>query len=334
MSLEGGAAPPGQPRIRTFSYQARRQFGCSIGKIPLDLGLPCPNRRRGGCIFCRPAGFTPHYLGQSGDLAHQVAAGKTAFLHGRFTRYYAYFQQESCTAMPAEKLLPLLRQVLADTDCVGLILSTRPDLVAEDLLRPLAELVAESGRQCLFELGVQSAHQRSLAYLNRNHDFADFCQAAERIMAAGVFQLGAHLIFGIPGESEAEMLASLAAVCRCGVGHLKLHHLQVIRGTPLEALYRLGRVPLFSRQGYLDFLLRALPEIPAEVVIHRLWATAHPELLVAPRWQVLAGQLSRELQERMAVLGLWQGQRTVGGPAAGKTAGGLDGASGRNYGEG
>lgn len=304
------------PRIRTFSYHYRRKFGRSVGKIPLDVGVPCPNRQRGGCIFCRPAGFSPHYLGESGDLARQVAAGKAGLLQGRFRGYFAYFQQETCTAMPAERLLPLLREVLADPDCVGLILSTRPDFIEDALLGPLAELVTESARECLFELGVQSAHDRSLAFLNRNHGFAEFCRAAEKILATGAFQLGAHLIFGIPGESEDDMLASLAEVCRRGVTHLKLHHLQVIRGTPLESLYRLGRVPLFSREGYLEFLLRALPAIPADITLHRLWATAHPDLLVAPKWQVLAGQLSRELREKMAVLGLWQGQQAgLGGPA-------------------
>ncbi len=297
------------PLIRTFSYHCRQKYGRSMGKIPLDAGVVCPNRARGGCIFCRPAGFTPACLRKSDDIFLQVAAGKAGLLKGRFREYFAYFQQESCTAMPAEQLLPLLREVLKDPGCAGLILSTRPDCITKTLLHPLAELVRQTGKDCLFELGLQSVHEKSLTFLNRNHGFADFRGAAERIQAAGAFELGAHLIFGIPGESEAEMLASLAAVCRLGVTHLKLHHLQVIRDTALHDLYRLGKVPLFSREGYLEFLLRALPMIPADVTIHRLWSTAHPDLLVAPKWYILAGQLSRELQERMAERGIWQGQR-------------------------
>ena len=302
-------AEPGSPRIRTFSQYCRRKFGRSVGKIPLDAGVACPNRARGGCIFCRPAGFTPSCLRGGDDLARQVAAGKAMLLRGRFREYFAYFQQESCTAMPAGRLLALLREVLKDPGCVGLILSTRPDCIEDSLLAPLAELVRQSGKECLFELGLQSMHERSLTSLNRNHGFADFCEAAERIKAAGGFELSAHLIFGIPGESEADMLATLATVCRLGVTHLKLHHLQVIRDTPLHELHRSGKVPLFSREGYLEFLLRALPMIPEDVTIHRLWATSHPGLLVAPRWDVLTVQLGRELRERMAELGLWQGQR-------------------------
>lgn len=317
------AQPPGSgwqggeaPRIRTFSCHCREKYGTSAGKIPLDLGIPCPNRARGGCIFCRPAGFTPACLNKDDDLARQVAAGKTGLLHGRFRRYFAYFQQESCTAMPAGRLLPLLRGVLADPDCLGLILSTRPDCIEDSLLPPLADLVRRTRKDCLFELGVQSTHERSLTFLNRHHGFADFREAAARIKAAGCFELGAHLIFGIPGETEADMLASLTEVCRLGVTHLKLHHLQVIRDTPLHELYRRGRVDPYSLEGYLDFLLRALPHIPAGVILHRLWATAHPDLLVAPRWQVLTANLSGLLREKMAERDIRQGQRVEVRPLA------------------
>lgn len=295
--------------VRTFSSHYRQKYGRSVGKIPLDLGLPCPNREHGGCIYCRPAGFTPAYLRSTDTIARQIAEGRAKLLKGRFSRYLAYFQQETCTALPTERLLPFFRQVLADADCIGLILSTRPDYVADALLKPLADLVEESGKECLFELGLQSVHERSLKLLNRNHGFDDFHDAAGRIKTAGCFALGAHLIFGIPGESEEDMLLSLATVCGLGVTHLKLHHLQVIRDTALHALYEDGRVKLFSREEYLAFLLRALPIVPAGVIIHRLWATAHPALLVAPRWHTLAGELSRELQERMAAVGVWQGQR-------------------------
>ena len=296
------------PVLRTFSYHCQQKFGRSAGKIPLDLGQPCPNRIHGGCIFCRPAGFTPAYLRSTDTLAAQLAAGKAHLGKGRFKKYFAYLQQETCTAVPVERLLSALRQLLAEADCVGLILSTRPDCVADELLRPLADLVRTSGKECLFELGVQSVHERSLTLLNRHHSFADFRDAARRIQAAGCFELGVHLIFGIPGESEEDMLASLTTLCAMGIMHLKLHHLQVLKDTALATLYNEGRVTLFSRQGYLEFLLRALPLIPAGVTLHRLWATAHPELLLAPKWNCLTADLSALLRQKMAERGIWQGQ--------------------------
>jgi len=308
---------PGQPPLlNTFSRHYRARYGEPVGKIPIDIGLVCPNREKGGCIFCRPAGFTPGYLDGGDPLPLQVARGKEQLLRGRFRRYFAYLQQESCTALPARQLLPMLGSLLADPDCIGLILSTRPDLVHDELLRPLAILTAGSGKECLFELGMQSAHAGSLALLNRNHSFGDVVECVGRIRAAGPFGVGVHLIFGIPGEREEEMLASLAAACRLGVDALKLHHLQVIRDTPLHRMHLRQELALFSPEAYLEFLLRALPLIPARVVIHRLWATAHPELLVAPKWNILATHLSRQLQQRMYEQGTRQGAHADAGPAA------------------
>lgn len=300
------------PVLRTFSYHYRQKYGHGVGKIPLDLGQPCPNRLYGGCIFCRPAGFTPAYLENGDAIAQQISKGKAHLQKGGFKKYFAYFQQETCTAGPAEAFLPILQMLLNDGDCVGLILSTRPDYVADELLLPLARLVKETGKECLFELGLQSVHERSLTFLNRNHSFADFHHAARRIKAVGCLQLGAHLIFGIPGESQDDMLFSLKSVCQAGVGHLKLHHLQVVRGTALATHYKAGKVTLFTLEEYLQFLLRALPIIPADVTIHRLWATSHPDLLLAPRWNCLTGTLSAILQQRMVAKGIWQGKLTGG----------------------
>ncbi len=297
------------PVIRTFSYHYRDKYGHGVGKIPVDMGQPCPNRLQGGCIFCRPASFTPAYLRNTDDVLQQVAAGKKHLLRGRFKKYFAYFQQETCTALPVEQLLPVFQLLLADNACIGLILSTRPDYVSSRLLEPLAELLGATGKECLFELGLQSVHERSLQLLNRNHSFTSFEDAVRLIRGAGCFELGTHLIFGIPGECAEDMLRSVQTVCRLGVNALKLHHLQVIRDTPLEDLHAQGGVEVFTLDGYMQFLLRVLPIIPADVTIHRLWATAHPELLIAPHWHVLANRLSEMLRHKMADMAIRQGQR-------------------------
>ncbi len=303
------------PRIRTFSVHCREHFGQTLGKIPLDLGIPCPNRSNGGCLFCRPASFTPFSLRTSDALNEQIRRGKKYLLRNRFTRYFGYFQQETATAMATSRLIPLLAEILTDPDCVGLILSTRPDTLADDLLPALAELMHRSGKECLIELGLQSIHPASLRLLNRNHSYADFAAAVRSIKAQENLQLGVHLILGIPGESAADMLATVRRVCELGVQAIKLHHLQVIRGTALEVLFLRGQVPVFNLTDYLELLLSLLPHIPAEVTMHRLWATAHPDLLVAPRWQLISGELSKHLLRHMMERGIWQGQ------LAGATAG-------------
>lgn len=295
-------------RIRTFSIDSRRRYGRAVGKIPLDLGMVCPNRRFGGCLYCRPAAFTPASLRPGDSLDEQVRRGKALLLAGRYRQYFAYLQQETPTAQPTARLIDRLRPLLADPDCLGLIIATRPDAVAPDLPPALAELTLTGGRRCLIELGLQSIHEHSLRRLNRNHSLDDFLAASSRILAVGGLELGVHLILGIPGESEADMAASLERVCRLGISALKLHHLQVLADTPLYMDYRKGQVRVFSLAEYLELLTRLLPLIPAHITLHRLWATAHPDALVAPEWNCLSGELSRRLQALMAERGLFQGQ--------------------------
>lgn len=300
------------PRLRSFSQDCRERYGRTLGKIPLDLGLTCPNRAHGGCIFCHPASFTPASLRSIDPLPHQIKRGKELLLKGRFRHYLAYFQQETCTALPTGRLLPQLAQVLADADCRGLILSTRPDAIASDLAPTLAQLCKDTGKDCLVELGLQSCHARSLAWLNRNHGYDDFLQAVERLSGYDQLRIGVHLILGIPGESEADMVDSLRSVCALPIHALKLHHLQVIRDTPLHRLYEQGQVEVYGLEAYMALLLTLLPWIPASITLHRLWATAHPALLIAPRWNVVAAELSKDLQRLMIARNIIQGQALAG----------------------
>ncbi|MDR2551206.1 MAG: TIGR01212 family radical SAM protein [Desulfobulbus sp.] len=301
-----------RPRLRSFSHHCRERYGQAIGKIPLDLGHPCPNRERGGCLFCRPASFTPLSLRPSDSLDQQIRRGKRLLLKGRFHHYLAYFQQETPTALPTARLIPELARILADPACLGTILSTRPDAIADDLPAGLADLVRRCGKTCLVELGLQSIHERSLCLLNRNHSLPDFLAALAKLRAVDGLEVGVHLILGIPGETEADMLATVRTVGALPIQALKLHHLQVIADTPLQDLYCQGRVPVFTRELYLELLLRLLPHIPSHITLHRLWSTAHPGLLVAPQWHCLAGELSRQLRQHMEARGIWQGQAVDG----------------------
>lgn len=300
------------PVILTFSHYYRDKYGEPVGKIPIDNGYTCPNRKKGGCLFCSPKSFTPGYLDEKESLACQIKQGKEHLLANRFRLYFAYFQQETCTVAPIEELLRQTGLLLADEDCVGVIFSTRPDCVSEELLEPLSLLMKQKGRECHFELGLQSAHESSLEYLNRNHSLADFDDCVTRLQKYENFAVGAHLILGIPGETRKAMADSVTHVCSLGIDSLKLHHLQVVCGTPLADVYqRGGEVKLFDKDDYVQLLLDLLPLIPAHIIIHRLWAHSHPDLLLAPKWNVLPGILSTELRAKMKELKVFQGCRVV-----------------------
>lgn len=296
------------PRINTFSQHYRRKYGCRVGKIPLDVGVTCPNREQGGCIYCYSPAFSPGYLDCMDDIEIQIQRGKNSLLRNRFKSYLGYFQQETTTAVKPEVLLPLIDKVLRDKSCSGIIISTRPDYISRELLQQLEKLVVTAQKECLFELGLQSSHDKSLKLLNRNHSVDHFVDAVSKIRHYSVFEVGAHLIFGIPGESESDMIETLQFVCSQGVDALKFHHLQVLKNTRLLEMYEKGYVQPFSLEAYIDFLLMILPLIPVNIVIHRLWATSHPAMLVAPKWNILATELSRNLMGKMEREDIRQGQ--------------------------
>ena len=294
-------------RINTFSAHCKKKYGMSIGKIVVDLGQICPNRKRGGCIFCSPEAFSPEYVGKRKEVDSQLELGKKQLYRTRYRKYFAYFQQETCTAPPIEKLISVVQQCYCESDCVGIILSTRPDFIAPTVLDEIASLVKTAGKECLFELGLQSSRDASLKFLNRNHTVADFEKAVQAIKKYELFSVGAHLLFGIPGETEEDMTATVQYISALGIDAVKMHHLQILYDTPLYKMYLRHNYPLFSLDSYMDFLIKILPLLQPSIVIHRLWATAHPRLLVGPKWNISATRLRHLLDQKLVQCDVYQG---------------------------
>ncbi len=295
-------------RITTFSAYCKKKYGARIGKIVVDSDAVCPNRAKGGCIFCARDAFSPDYVRDHLPVSTQIALGKKSLKRTRYQKYFVYFQQETCTAPPVANLLVNIASLSKDEDCVGVILSTRPDYLPAELIKEIAALISTSGKECLFELGLQSAHERSLQFLNRNHSVADFADAIEKIRRYDFFSIGAHLLLGIPGETLEDMIATVRYVSEVGVDAVKMHHLQVLQDTSLHTMYLADKVVLFSLVEYLDLLVTLLPHLRSSIIIHRLWATAHPHLLVAPKWNISATKLRTQLDRILQEDNVWQGK--------------------------
>lgn len=295
-------------RINLFSRYCLRKYGQPVGKIALGLGLVCPNRKKGGCTYCAPASFTPYYLDEGGSIADQLIRGRRFLESRKIRRYFAYFQQESSTSGPREELLAAFRQAISGPDCVGLIVSTRPDCLGEEIVEGLASLMSqEQGKEVLVEVGLQSSHDTTLRRINRNHSYQDFVEAASRLKAVGL-SMGVHLIIGLPGEDLDSMRVTVRRVSALGVDAIKFHHLQVIRGTALHREYEVSPFTIYLPHEYLTLLARLLAHVPPAVVIHRLWSSSDPSLLVQPQWGgVRAQQLHALLSQIMEREGLHQG---------------------------
>ena len=270
----------------TANEYFRRRFGCKVYKLALDGGMSCPNRdgTKGdrGCIFCSGAG--------SGDFAEARGRSVTAQLEAAKARvaskikdgkYIAYFQSFTNTYAPLPYLEALFTEAVAHPEVCALAVATRPDCLPEEVLALLARL--DQRKPVIVELGLQSIHPATAAFIRRGYPLSDFDRAAARLSALGLHTV-VHVILGLPGETEEMMVQSVDYVGRSGAKGIKLQLLHVLEGTDLAGLWRAGQVPTLSLEDYARLLGRCLAVLPADMVIHRLTGDGPKKDLLAPLW--------------------------------------------------
>ena len=296
-------------RYNDFNSYLRSLFGCRVQKITVDAGLSCPNRdgtvSTGGCIFCNARGSGTGAFSRGLTITEQVAQGKK-FLARRYKakKFLVYFQSFSNTYAPVDKLQTLYDEALDDEDVVGLSIGTRPDCVD----RPVLELLQDyAGRRLIWiEYGLQSASDKTLEFINRGHDVRSFENAVKATSNRGI-KICAHVIIGLPGETRKDILNTAGAISDLGIDGVKLHLLYVVKGTPLEALYRKGDYRCLEQQEYVDLVCDFLEHIPPQMVIQRLTGDPHPEELAAPQWSRRKTDTLRKISETLEERNSWQG---------------------------
>jgi radical SAM protein (TIGR01212 family) len=236
----------------------------------------------GGCVYCDNRSFSPNRRQARASVREQVARG-IRYLQGRFRadRFLAYFQAATNTYAPVEKLRRLYDEALDHPQVIGLIVGTRPDCVPGPVLELLEGYARE--RYVGLELGLQSAHDRSLDWMNRGHHLDAFLDAVRRAQGRGL-DLCAHVILGLPGESHGDMMATADVLATLPLHGVKIHNLHVVKGTPLERMHREGQVRALGLEEYVGLVCDFLERLPPEMVVHRLSGDAPPDYLVAPAW--------------------------------------------------
>ncbi|WDN90202.1 uncharacterized protein BuS5_03172 [Desulfosarcina sp. BuS5] len=277
-----------EKRYNDLNGYFRKIFGCRVQKISIDAGLSCPNRdgtlSRGGCIYCnaRGSGTGAHSRGLS--ITEQLCKGKQA-LEKRYKakKFMAYFQSFTNTYAPVEKLEQLYGEALAVKDVVGLSIGTRPDCVDKEVLELLQDYARD--RLIWIEYGLQTAHNATLSFINRGHDFTTFQNAVDATVNRNI-KICAHIILGLPGETSAMMMETAKTLSDMRIDGIKLHLLYVVKGTKLEKLYNRGRYRCLEQDEYVNIVADFLEKIPFNIVIQRLTGDPHPEELVAPAWSI------------------------------------------------
>ena len=294
---------------KEFGTWLQAELGCKAQKLSVDAGLTCPNRDgtlgRGGCTFCDNRTFNPAYCRQGGSITDQLEAGKRFFSRKYPTmKYLAYFQSYSNSYGTLSHLKELYEEALRVPDVVGLVIGTRPDCMPDALLEYLEELNRRTF--LLVEYGVESANEETLVRVNRGHTFAQARECIIRTAQRGI-RVGVHMILGFPWETRSELIRQAQLIASLPITTLKLHQLQVIRGTQLAREYELHPWPLPTAEEYVDLVLEYISHLPSSLVLERFVSQSPPEYVIAPRWGLknheFAALVKKAIQKRSTQLG-------------------------------
>lgn len=286
---------------KDFSTWMSERLPCKVQKIGIDAGFTCPNRDGrigyGGCTFCDNRTFNPVYCNSKKHITQQLQEGKIFFGKKYPTmKYLAYFQAFTNTYAPLSRLKAMYEEALGVEDVVGIIIGTRPDCVSAPLLDYLAQL--SSRFFVMVEFGVESANDTTLKRLNRGHDFACSRKAIESCHRRGLYT-GAHIILGLPGEDEAESLRQAPLISALPIDVLKIHQLQIIKGTKLAAAYERAPFHLYTVDEYIELIIKYIGCLRKDLVLDRFVSQSPQELLVAPKWGLKNHEFAHLLEQRM-----------------------------------
>ncbi|MGM9672879.1 MAG: TIGR01212 family radical SAM protein [Bacteroidaceae bacterium] len=286
---------------KEFGTWLQAELGCKAQKLSVDAGLTCPNRDgtlgRGGCTFCDNRTFNPAYCRQGGSITDQLEAGKRFFARKYPTmKYLAYFQSYSNSYGTLSHLKELYEEALRVPDVVGLVIGTRPDCMPDALLEYLEELNRRTF--LLVEYGVESANEETLVRVNRGHTFAQARECIIRTAQRGI-RVGVHMILGFPWETRSELIRQAQLIASLPITTLKLHQLQVIKGTQLAREYELHPWPLPTAEEYVDLVLEYISHLPSSLVLERFVSQSPPEYVIAPRWGLKNHEFSALVKKAM-----------------------------------
>lgn len=270
----------------SFNQYLKEKFGCKVYKICINAGFTCPNRDgtldTRGCIFCSAGGSGDFAESAALSVTEQIEKGKARVKNKmKSGKYIAYFQAFTNTYAPVETLRKKFTEAINHPDIVMLSVATRPDCLPEEVIELLKEL--NRIKPVSVELGLQTIHEKTAAYIRRGYPLACYDSAVKRLKAADIDTV-CHIILGLPGESEQEMLESVEYVCKSGINGIKLQLLHVLRGTDLAVDYAAGKFEVLTMEEYLKIIKKCLEIIPKNIVIHRLTGDGAKKDLIAPLW--------------------------------------------------
>lgn len=292
-----------------FGTWIRTRFPFKVQKISIDAGFTCPNRDgqtgTGGCTYCDNRTFNPTYCDRRKTVSEQLEEGK-AFFARKYPemRYLAYFQAYTNTYAPVSSLATMYEEALCTENVVGIVIGTRPDCINEALLDYLKTLSRRTF--VLIEYGIETANNTTLRRINRGHTFECTQRAIEMTHRRGIL-VGGHIILGLPGEDAAESIRQAPIISSLPLDILKIHQMQIIRGTVLAREYARKPFHIYNVDEYIQLIIDYIARLRKDLILERFVSQSPADLLIAPKWGLKNYEFTNRLVNRMKKIGAFQG---------------------------
>ncbi len=301
-------------RFNSYTEYFKKYFCERVQKVTIDAGFTCPNRdgllARGGCTYCNNDAFNPSYCQPKKSVSQQIEEGVEfhKVRYRRANKYLAYFQAYSNTYAPLEDLKKIYSQALSYPGIVGLVIGTRPDCIDEEKLEYFSKLAEKY--YVIIEYGIESCYNKTLETINRQHTFEQSAEAIIKTAEYGI-KTGAHIIFGLPGESREEMLEEAKILSGLPITTIKFHQLQIIKDTVMALQY--AKDPsffnLFELDEYIAFIIQFAERLNPNFIIERFTGEAPPRFLAGPNWGLIRNdQVNKQIEKKFEELNTWQGK--------------------------
>ena len=300
-------------RYNDLSAYLSAHFPYKVQKISLNAGFTCPNRDGtvgyGGCTYCNNQTFNPAYCKTEKTVTEQLVEGKQFFARKYpEMKFLAYFQAYTNTYAELEELKRKYEEALQVKDVVGIVIGTRPDCMPDTLLDYLEELNQRTF--LIVEYGVESTDNDTLKRINRGHTFEVAGEAIRKTAARGI-RVGAHIILGLPGETNDQLIKQAGVLSALPLTTLKLHQLQLIKGTRMAHEFEMQPEDfhLYSADEYIDLVIDYVEHLRPDIVLERFVSQSPKELLIAPDWGLKNHEFTDKVKKRMRERDAWQGKK-------------------------
>lgn len=289
-------------RYYTLNYYYRKKYNSKVFKVSLNAGFGCPNKKNGsGCIYC---------LNGSGEnrdipLTEQFNIVKeTMERKWKGSKYIGYFQADTNTYAPLDKLKECYESILSIPGVIGLNIATRPDSITPEVYDYLEELSKRTN--LVVEIGLQTIYEKTAKLINRGHSLECFNECIHELRKRNI-DVVVHVINGLPYETKDEMIETIKYVSSLDIQGIKIHMLFILKGTPLEKMYNLTHFHVLTKEEYIDIVCDELEYLREDIVVNRITGDPIKELTIEPKWLFKKFCVLNDIDKEMVKRDSYQG---------------------------